>query len=369
MSMGTKENKSDEPEFTAGYEAAFGLVEGLLALMDTKKVTQAELATRTKKTASAVSKWFSPGRNLTVFTAAMIAKALGGKLRFEVVDVEGAKEQAPEQEAESDALKLDTPGLIHTLRLLKNSAIADYTEFVRSRMAPNTEIVNHMGFAIGLMAEAGEYGDLVKKERLHARPNTDIHRQKKKDEIGDVFWYLFAACIVEGFDPLDVLAGNVEKLTDRANDAAYAAKNPNVPTNTKPAVCPICHGNARPGDGTCPCVMVSKPKDRDRREQQMAANDVAYAAKNPNVPTNIAFKTIAPGDPIPAPVKGINVVRVKEPETKARLGDAECHACDVEPLKLGAGFVECRICGTVRPLLEKHSDCKAPEPKTGSGCG
>jgi NTP pyrophosphatase (non-canonical NTP hydrolase) len=110
-------------------------------------------------------------------------------------------------------------------------ALMRYRDFVAARMAPNTPEVNHMGFAIGLMAEAGEYGDLVKKEHLHHRPNTPEHQLKKKHELGDVFWYWMAECITEGFDPSDVIAANVEKLEARANDAAYAAKNPNVPSN------------------------------------------------------------------------------------------------------------------------------------------
>ena len=76
------------PRFTSGYEAAFGLIEDFLAVMETKNITKAELARRTGVKPPSVSKWFSPGRNLTVFTAAMIAEALGTHLRFKLTDQE-----------------------------------------------------------------------------------------------------------------------------------------------------------------------------------------------------------------------------------------------------------------------------------------
>ncbi|WP_426734398.1 helix-turn-helix domain-containing protein [Myxococcus faecalis] len=76
------------PKFTAGYSAAFRLVDGFLELLERRGMTRADLARRLDVKRSAVSRWFSPNRNLTVFTAAMIAEALGAELRFEFVDIQ-----------------------------------------------------------------------------------------------------------------------------------------------------------------------------------------------------------------------------------------------------------------------------------------
>lgn len=76
------------PGATVGYKAAFTLVERILELMERRKVSRAELARRVGVKRAAASKWFSPGRNLTVFTAAMIAEALGAEIQFRFVDKE-----------------------------------------------------------------------------------------------------------------------------------------------------------------------------------------------------------------------------------------------------------------------------------------
>jgi transcriptional regulator with XRE-family HTH domain len=76
------------PAATVGYKAAFTLVERILELMERRKVSRAELARRVGVKRAAASKWFSPGRNLTVFTAAMIAEALGAEIQFRFVDKE-----------------------------------------------------------------------------------------------------------------------------------------------------------------------------------------------------------------------------------------------------------------------------------------
>jgi NTP pyrophosphatase (non-canonical NTP hydrolase) len=120
--------------------------------------------------------------------------------------------------------------LVVLLRTMRQPAMAGYAEFVRERMAPNSLQMNQMGFGLGLTGEAGEVADMIKKEHLHKKVQ-DLPGLRK--EMGDVIWYWFALCIVYGLDPMEVIAENVEKLTARANDAAYAAANPNVPSNAR----------------------------------------------------------------------------------------------------------------------------------------
>lgn len=69
-----------KPKFTAGYKAAIVLVESLLALMEERGVNRADLARRANVSRSTVTKWLTPGRNLTVFTAVMIADELGADI-------------------------------------------------------------------------------------------------------------------------------------------------------------------------------------------------------------------------------------------------------------------------------------------------
>jgi transcriptional regulator with XRE-family HTH domain len=68
-----------------GYFAAFMLIERLLERMEAMGISKADLARRRKVKRSTVTRWFAPGRNLTVFTAAMIADSLGADLKIDVV--------------------------------------------------------------------------------------------------------------------------------------------------------------------------------------------------------------------------------------------------------------------------------------------
>ena len=75
--------------------------------------------------------------------------------------------------------------------------------------------------ALGLAEEAGEVAGVVKKHIRNTpegvMPNflDPEVRVKLKDEMGDVFWYLVNLCDALGFDPVDVLRGNLEKLATR----------------------------------------------------------------------------------------------------------------------------------------------------------
>lgn len=80
-----KTMKPNTLKMATGYEAAFKLIDALLIAMDRKGLTRSQLAKAMKKNRSTVTKWFSPTRNLTIYTAAQIAHALGAELRFEVV--------------------------------------------------------------------------------------------------------------------------------------------------------------------------------------------------------------------------------------------------------------------------------------------
>jgi hypothetical protein len=63
-----------------GYRAAVAYLEDVLARMEQLGVKKSDLAVRLNLKRQAVSRLFEPGRNLTMFTAAMIAEALDARL-------------------------------------------------------------------------------------------------------------------------------------------------------------------------------------------------------------------------------------------------------------------------------------------------
>jgi len=74
---------------------------------------------------------------------------------------------------------------------------------------------------LGLAGEAGEVANIVKKiQRDHGGVINDEIREKLKDELGDVLWYI-SACADELGITLDQIAEhNVQKLAKRHNRAA-----------------------------------------------------------------------------------------------------------------------------------------------------
>jgi len=66
--------------------------------------------------------------------------------------------------------------------------------------------------AMGLVGEAGEVADLVKKGIFHEH---GLDREKLQKELGDVLWYIAALCTVLDLDLSEIMQANIEKLTAR----------------------------------------------------------------------------------------------------------------------------------------------------------
>jgi NTP pyrophosphatase (non-canonical NTP hydrolase) len=71
---------------------------------------------------------------------------------------------------------------------------------------------------LGLAGEAGEVANIVKKiQRDHGGEITEEIRQKLKDELGDVLWYISACADELGLTLAEIAEFNVEKLAKRHN--------------------------------------------------------------------------------------------------------------------------------------------------------
>lgn len=68
---------------------------------------------------------------------------------------------------------------------------------------------------IGIVDELAEVAGPIKKHLYHSH---DLDREKMKDEIGDVCWYLALLCNTLGLSLEDVMEHNVSKLKRRYPD-------------------------------------------------------------------------------------------------------------------------------------------------------
>ena len=69
---------------------------------------------------------------------------------------------------------------------------------------------------IGMMAESGEFAEVVKKKIFQADSKfseDEIFHMKR--ELGDVLWYWVQGCIALGFTPDEVMDENIRKLENR----------------------------------------------------------------------------------------------------------------------------------------------------------
>lgn len=92
----------------------------------------------------------------------------------------------------------------------------DYQVFVNSTARETAQKLKVIYPCLGLAGELGEVIEHVKKVvRDREGKFTDEEREKLKDEIGDVLWYLTRLCSDLDISLVDVILCNVKKLEDR----------------------------------------------------------------------------------------------------------------------------------------------------------
>lgn len=93
---------------------------------------------------------------------------------------------------------------------MKIETFNDYQDKIENtRNFKETELVN---YTLGLVCEAGEFGDIIKKHLYHGH---ELNIEKVKAELGDILWYLGNVCNVLDIELKDVASKNIEKLEKR----------------------------------------------------------------------------------------------------------------------------------------------------------
>ena len=75
---------------------------------------------------------------------------------------------------------------------------------------------------MGISAESGELLDVYKKWRFY-RDGRSFPQTRLEEELGDVLYYVFAACYELDIDPEDIMWKNKNKLKERYS---VTSKNP-----------------------------------------------------------------------------------------------------------------------------------------------
>lgn len=85
-------------------------------------------------------------------------------------------------------------------------------QIISKRTMPEVNDMAKANYALGLTGEAGECGDLIKKEVFHGHP-ADVESVKK--ELGDTLHYIAGLATLYGLTLEEVATANIEKLRKR----------------------------------------------------------------------------------------------------------------------------------------------------------
>jgi len=84
-----------------------------------------------------------------------------------------------------------------------------------------------MTSAIGMLAESGEFTEVMKKILFQGKEYNEENRFHMKRELGDVLWYWIQGCIALGYTPEEVMLENIKKLEKRYPDGFEVIRSEN----------------------------------------------------------------------------------------------------------------------------------------------
>ena len=106
----------------------------------------------------------------------------------------------------------NTDKMTARMELLQGTVSVKGTEYRHEEM----QVARLLTSVIGMMAESGEFAEVVKKKIFQADTQfTDDEVFHMKRELGDVLWYWVQGCTALGFTPHEVMEENIKKLEKR----------------------------------------------------------------------------------------------------------------------------------------------------------
>ena len=96
----------------------------------------------------------------------------------------------------------------------------------QDEVVEEVQVARLLTAVIGMMAESGEFAEVVKKKVFQADSHfseSEIFHMKR--ELGDVLWYWVQGCIALGFTPEEVMTENIKKLEKRYPNGFEVARS------------------------------------------------------------------------------------------------------------------------------------------------
>mgnify|MGYP001167599793 FL=1 len=107
----------------------------------------------------------------------------------------------------------------------------DYLSFIGRtsdiEVQDNMNLPRLLTSAIGMMAESGEFTEVLKKIVFQGKEFNEDSRFHMKRELGDILWYWIQGCIALGYTPDEVMDENIKKLEARYPNGFEVARSEN----------------------------------------------------------------------------------------------------------------------------------------------
>ena len=89
----------------------------------------------------------------------------------------------------------------------------------------NINVPRVLTSAIGMLAESGEFTEVLKKMVFQGKEFNEENRFHMKRELGDILWYWIQGCIALGYTPDEVMDENIKKLEARYPNGFEVARS------------------------------------------------------------------------------------------------------------------------------------------------
>jgi NTP pyrophosphatase (non-canonical NTP hydrolase) len=107
----------------------------------------------------------------------------------------------------------------------------DYTAFIERasdlQSQGTVNVPRVLTSAIGMLAESGEFTEIMKKVIFQGKEFNEAERFHMKRELGDILWYWIQGCIALGYTPDEVMDENIKKLEARYPNGFEVARSEN----------------------------------------------------------------------------------------------------------------------------------------------
>ena len=142
-------------------------------------------------------------------------------------EVKGRQQKKHDKRKKGDKFEVDLDNYLKFVDLVTSEESKNYDKLLERYEDLKTAGCNIARLdtaASGLVAEAGEFMEIVKKMKFQGKPYNEANKEHLIIELGDVMWYAANACMALGVRMEEVIIRNTVKLAARYPDEEFSVE-------------------------------------------------------------------------------------------------------------------------------------------------